>query len=1044
MYLTDLCIKRPVLTIILSSVFIIFGIIGYQRIPFDEYPYIEFPYVTVTTFLSGASPEVIDMDITDVLEEEFNSIQGIKHITSVSMMNKSVITLEFHLDKDINVAATDVQNKIGMAMKKLPKDVDRPIVDKLSTESIATVWFTLQSKTRSFNEICMFADQVLRRRLETVSGVGKVNIYGFRDREIQLWLDREKLNSYHIPPQKVVQALKDQHIEMPGGFLKTGPTEIIVKTMGEFKSVEEFNDLIIDHKNGVPIKLKDIGYAEDGMEEERSLMRYNKQPAVGIQILKQVGSNVVEVAERLKKKIKELEPLIPEGMEYTVSWDRSKFIRSTIEGVQVDLLVGVVLTIVILYIFLLNFRSTLIVNLAIPTSIIGAFAAMYFLGFTANNMTMIALSVAIGLVVDDAIIILENIYRHMEEGMDPIEAASSGTSEIAFAAIIASLSICVVFIPVAFMKGIMGRFLYPFGLTIVSAIMISLFVALTLTPMLCSRILKLKNSKEDKKKNLFHQFVESVLNSVTVVYSVMLGFALRHRVVMLFCVAGVFTATVFLGLQLKKEFLPMEDRGLYMISMRTPVGSSIEYTKQFIERLENVTAQEPENTMITSMVGAMPTDDTNNVWFFVVMEDLDKRTRSQKEVMAMVQKNSSTIPGVVISVEDFSAIGRISRNTDVDGIIRGPDMNKLAKYAEDIKTQYAKIPGIVGVDYDLELEKPETRIYIDRDKAADVGVDISTIAKTLWILIDGYADESIKFEDEGERYNIRVRLMEKYRTRPEDLMNILVPAKNGNLIELRNLVHIENGVSPQTIRRFERQHAIHIFANARGGNKTAGEAIDDLKEIAKQVLPKEGGYELSFGGTSEDMIEMFDALTFAFILAIIVVYMLLAAQFESFIHPFTILLALPMALFGAFGALLITGKTLNLFSLLGMIILIGLVTKNAILLVDYINTLRKRGLSRTDAILKAGPVRLRPVLMTALSTFFGMLPIALELSEGGEARSPMAIAVGSGMITSTILTLLMIPVIYSLLDDLVIFVQNNMVVFVKKFSEFQEKIGSKD
>jgi len=523
----------------------------------------------------------------------------------------------------------------------------------------------------------------------------------------------------------------------------------------------------------------------------------------------------------------------------------------------------------------------------------------------------------------------------------------------------------------------------------------------------------------------------------------MLGFALRHRVFMLLCVAGIFTATYFLGLELKKEFLPMEDRGLYMISMRTPVGSSIEYTKQFIERLENVTAQEPENTMITSMVGAMPTDDTNNVWFFVVMEDLDKRTRSQKEVMSMVQKNSSSIPGVVISVEDFSAIGRITRNTDVDGIIRGPDMNKLVKYADDIKNQYAKIPGIVGVDYDLELEKPETRIYIDRAKAADVGVDISTIAKTLWILIDGYTDESVKYEDKGERYNIRVRLMEKYRTRPEDLMNILVPAKNGNLIELRNLVHIENGVSPQTIRRFERQHAIHIFANARGGDKTAGDAIDALKQIAKQVLPKEGGYELSFGGTSEDMIEMFNALTFAFILAIVVVYMLLAAQFESFIHPFTILLALPMALFGAFGALLLTGKTLNLFSLLGMIILIGLVTKNAILLVDYVNTLRKRGLSRTAAILEAGPVRLRPVLMTALSTFFGMLPIALELSEGGEARSPMAIAVGSGMITSTLLTLLMIPVIYSLLDDLVIFVQNNMVVLAKKISEFQEKIGSK-
>ena len=1022
MYLTDLCIKRPVLTIILSSAFIVFGIIGYLRIPFDQYPYIEFPYVTITTFLSGASPEVIDMDVTDVLEEEFNSIQGIKHITSVSMMNKSIITLEFNLDKDVNIAATDVQNKIGMAMKKLPMDVDRPIVDKLSTESIATIWFTLQSDTRSFKEISRFADQVLRRRLETVAGVGKVNIYGFRDREIHLWLDRDKLNSFKIPPQRVIKALKKQHIEMPGGFLKTGPTEIIVKIMGEFKAVKDFNNLIIDYQNGAPIRLKDVGYVEDGLEEERSLLRFNRKAAVGIQILKQVGSNVVEVAERIKKEIKKLESTIPEGMEYTISWDRSKFIRSTIEGVQLDLLFGIILTIFILYVFLLNFRTTLVVNLSIPTAIIGSFAAMYFFGFTANNMTMIALSVAIGLVVDDAIIVLENIYRHMEEGADPMKAASAGTSEIAFAAIIGSLSICVVFIPVAFIQGIMGRFLYPFGLTLISTILISLFIALTLTPMLCSRFIKVRKDKENKEKGLFHRTIQQALDYMTRGYTRLLASALRHRLVVLLCVAGIFAGTIFLATKMKMEFLPMEDRSLYIISMRTPVGSSIKYTTDFIKRLEDITANEPENTMITSMVAAMPTDDTNNVMFFVVMEDLSKRKRSQEEIMAIVQKNSSVIPGVVVSVEDFSAIGRITRNTDVDGIIRGPDMAKLIEYANKIKDQYTETPGIIGVDYDLELEKPEARIYIDRDKAADMGVEISTIAETIWILVDGYTDELVKYEDQGERYSIRIRMTEPYRTNPDNLMNILVPSNSGKMVELRNFVHIENGVSPQTIRRFERQRAVHIYANAQG-EKTAGEAINDLRRIADKVLPEEGGYELSFGGTSEDMIEMFQALIFAFILAIIVVYMLLAAQFESFIHPFTILFALPLALFGSFGALFITGKTLNLFSLIGLIILVGLVTKNAILLVDYTNRLRNQGFTCKDAIMQAGPVRLRPVLMTALSTFFAMLPVALELSEGGEVRSPMAITVGSGIMVSTLLTLVIIPVIYSVFDDIAVFVK---------------------
>lgn len=468
---------------------------------------------------------------------------------------------------------------------------------------------------------------------------------------------------------------------------------------------------------------------------------------------------------------------------------------------------------------------------------------------------------------------------------------------------------------------------------------------------------------------------------------------------------------------MKKEFLPLEDRSLYIIMMRTPVGSSISYAKEFMKRLEDMCAAEPENTMITSLIGGFPTDDINTVLFFNVMEDWEKRKRSQQEIMVIMQEKSRAVPGVTVSVEDFSAIGRLGRSTDVDGIIKGPDMNKLAEYATKIKSLYEKIPGIVGVDYDLELEKPELRVYIDRNKAADVGVDLSTLANTLQILVAGYTDESVKYEEKGERFDIRVRMLESYRTKPSDLMNILVPAKSGQLIELRNLIGLESGVTPQSIKRFDRQHAVHIFANAWGG-KTAGEAIDDLKRIVREVLPKEGGYELSFGGTSEDMLEMFQALIFAFILAVVVVYMLLAAQFESFIHPLSILFSVPLALFGAFGGLYITGKTLNLFSLIGLVALVGLVARNAILLVDYTNILRRRGLPRDQAILEAGPVRLRPVLMTSLAIIFGLLPLALELGEGSEVRSLMAIAIGAGMLTSTFLTLVMIPVVYSLLDDL--------------------------
>ena len=1015
MYLIDVCIRRPVLTLIMSSVFIIFGIIGYQRLGLDQYPYVEFPYVTVATTLSGASPEVMDMDVTDVLEEQFNSIQGIKHITSVSMLGKSVITLEFYLEKNIDIAATDVQNKIGIAMKTLPKDINPPIIDKLSTDAISIVWFTLQSKTRPFKEVCQLADKVLRRRLETVAGVGKVDIHGFRDREIELWLDREKLNSYHLAPQQVVQALQEQHLKLPGGLLKTGPTEILVKTMGEFPTPEEFNELIVSYKDSTPIRLKDIGYAEDTLEEERSIMRFNRQPAVGISVKKQTGTNTVEVAARIKKRIKELEPLIPEGIEYTISWDTSKFISNTITGLQIDLLYGIILTFLILFLFLLNFRTTIVVNLAIPTSIIGAFAFMYFLGFTANNMTMIALSIAVGIVVDDAIVVLENIYRHMEEGKEPKEAASFGAKEVGFPVIVASLSICIVFIPVAFIRGIMGRYLYPFGLTVGLAVLISLFISLTLTPMLCSRIIRVKRKGEGQRENIFYHTIEGALAAMNRAYRVLLGSALRHRGLVLLSAAGVFVLTLVLARVMKKQFLPSDDRSIYLVRMKAPVGSSLKYTEGFVKRVEDITLAEPENTMVTGTIGTWSTDDVNTAMFFIAMEDWAKRKRSQQEIEDILREKFKAIPGVSMSVEEISPIGRIGRTTDVNAIFKGPDMNKLAEYAIKIMSQYEKIPGIVGVDYDLELEKPETRVYIDRDKAADVGVKVSTIANTLRTLIDGY--DAVKYEEEGERYDVRVRMLEAYRTKPSDLMNILVPAGDGKLIELRNLVNLQSGVSAQSIRRYDRQHAVSIFANARG-NKTAGEAIEDLKRIAKQVLPKEGGYELSFGGTSEDMMEMFQSLTFGFYLAIIVVYMLLAAQFESFIHPFTILFSLPLALFGAFGALYITGKTLNLFSLIGLVMLVGLVTRNAILLVDYTNILRQRGLPRDQAILEAGPVRLRPVLMTALAVIFGLLPIALELSEGGEVRSPMAIAVGGGMFTSTFLTLVMIPVVYSLLDDL--------------------------
>lgn len=1015
MIISDTCIRRPVATIMMVCAIVVFGIIGFQRIGIDLFPRVEIPMVTVTTYLPGASPETVETDVTDPLEERLNEIEGLKHITSVSALGVSQIVAEFILEKDIDIAAEDVRAKVSVARQDLPEDIEPPIIDKLDIEASPIFWLAV-SGTRSYKEISQYADKVLKRRLQTVPGVGYIRMGGFREREVKIWLDREKLNAQGLTAIDVTNALMREHIELPAGRLETGPRELLVKTMGEFQSPAEFNELIITLKEGTPIRIKDVGYAEEGFEdieeEYRTLARFNGKPAVALGIQKQTGTNTVEVADAVRKRLAELEAKLPPGIKVEIAYDASRFIMASIRGVQTDLLIGIVLVVTVIGFFLRTATPTFIAALTIPTALIGTFAIMYFSGFTANNLTMLALSIAVGLVIDDTIVVLENIFRHMEEGKPRVEAASFATSEVGFAVIVTTTSLCAIFIPVAFMGGIIGRFFFQFGVTVAVAVSLSTFVALTFTPMACSRILSV-----GKRESAVVKSIGKLLTSINMRYRGVLRWALGHRFATLAIAIGIFVVAIFMGALLKKEFIPTQDESHFLIYAKTIQGASIEYTDYYFRQFEDYLRQTPEVKTYFTAIGTGDITDVNEGYMFINMFERNERKRAQSAVMAELRGKMRKLPGAVTAVSNIARVqmGGL-RQSDVNYVIKGPDLKKLEQYSEDIKGQLKTIPGIVDVDSDLELSRPETRIYIDRDKAGDLGVTVEAISTSLQTLVGGV--DVVKYKEFGERYDVNVRLIKGKRATPQDILNIAVPTKEGRLVSLSNVIDIVETAGPANIRRRDRQRAVQIYANVEPGIRTQGEALADVEGITATVLPKGQGYSTAVAGRTETMIESFGYLFFALYLAIIIIYMILAAQFESFIHPFTIMLSLPLSLIGAFGGLLIARHTLNIFSMIGFIMLMGLVIKNSILLVDYTNRLRSRGMEKTEALLTAGPIRLRPILMTALTTICAMIPIALGYSEGGEARAPMGVAVACGLTTSTFLTLIIIPVVYSLFDDL--------------------------
>ncbi|MBW2731128.1 MAG: efflux RND transporter permease subunit [Deltaproteobacteria bacterium] len=1013
MKIADISIRRPVLAIVMSATLLVFGIFAYPRVGVDLFPNVEFPVITITAIYPGASPENVETKVVDKIEEAVNSITGIKVLRSVSMENLGQVVVQFKLERNADQAIQDVRDRLSGVMRELPKDLEAPVVQKFDVGAAPVLSLVVSGKL-SPRELTRVAEDVVKQKLQTARGVGTIDVVGGRKREFHVWLDPQRLEARHITVFEVMQALGAQNIEFPGGRLNVGNLEFVVKTRGEVHSAKELSEIIITSAGGSPLRIGDVARVEDGEREARSYSALNGVSAVSLVVRKQSGANTVAMAQAVRSELEKLKKAVPKGVNLAIAIDNSTFIEHTINDVKFDLLLGGILAVVIILFFLHDLRATLISALALPTSVIATFAFVNIMGFTFNQMTMLALTLSIGILIDDAIVVIEAIHRHVARGLTPMEAAKVATREIGLAVMATTAAIIAVFVPVAFMQGIIGRFFYQFGLTVAFAVSVSLFVAFTLTPALAARTLKKVHSR-----GWLTRVIDAMLKRVEDVYRRLLALALRQRAVTVAIGVATLVGSVALLRMVPVEFLPPEDRGEFMVRVEMPPGTDLPTTRRYVEKLSKDLRQVPGVRMAFSTIGAGAAQEVNKAEIQINLIPVRKRTFSQEEMMAHMRILLKRHPGATnSSVEKIDAMGGGSgfRQQAVQFNIRGNDYEELQKAAATLAKELRRKGGYVDIDTTYRGGKPELRVEIDRERAADFGVPIQAIAATLRAFIAG--DKVTEISTSGDRFDVRVRLPEAARRRGENAITSLrVRSASGRLVPLSAMVKVHRGSGPSTIERQNRQRQVTVLANLEG--KPLGLAVTEVDKLAAAKVPTH--LTSDWTGMAEVMIESFGHMVLALILAIIIIYLILAAQFESFVHPFTIMLSLPLSLIGAFGALALSGMTLNIFSMIGVIMLMGLVTKNAILLVDYANHLRReQDMSAHEALLEAGPVRLRPILMTTAAMIGGMLPVALAFSAGGEQRAPMAMVVIGGLVTSTILTLVVVPVVYSLFESLAV------------------------
>ncbi|MDI1482814.1 efflux RND transporter permease subunit [Polyangium sp. y55x31] len=1006
MSLTEACLRKPVLAWMMMLATIVFGIVAATRIGISQFPDVDFPTINVNVTWEGAAPEAVEHDIVEQIEEAVVQVEGVKSLTSSSRQGGASITIELDLSRNVDAALQDVQAKVSQAQSRLPRDIDPPVISKSNPEDQPIMWVGL-SGPFSPQTLADYARYRVKEKLQTVPGIGEVMLGGYLERNVRVWFDADKLAAKSLTVTDVIAALRREHVELPAGRLETTGREVNVRVLGEALDLDTLRRIVVREQAGVPTYIEDVAIIEDGFEDVRRMSRVNGQPAQGMGIKKQRGSNAVAVANGVKGMLDEIRKTLPEGMELQINFDSTRFIEQSVHEIELELILAVALTALVCWLFLGSLSSTLNVILAIPMSLLGTIAAIYFLGFTLNTFTLLGLSLAVGIVVDDAIMVLENIFRHAEQGKDRVRAAREGTAEITFAALAATVAVIAIFIPVIFMEGVMGRFFLQFGVTLCIAVALSYVEAITLAPARCAQLLT--TSREGRSK--IGIFVDHAFDKLSAGYGWLLARGLKFPSLVLVASVGLFVGAVFAFQALPGEFVPSQDQSRLMVRLTTAVGSDIRETDKIVTKAETIVNNAPEVARTLVVVGGFGTGAVNSGMIFVTLKPRSERKATQNEFAAVLRKELNSIPGVRAIVQDLSQSGfTASRGFPVEFSIRGPEWGELVSHSERIKAELQAAGLVVDLDSDYQLGMPELRIVPDRARAADLGISVEEIATTLNALVGG--TRVGKYSAGGRRVDVRMRLLADQRSRPEDLSRLKIRAKTGELVPLSTLVKYEEQPALQAITRRDRERAITLFGNVAPG-KSQSEALALVEKLGKDVPT---GYHVVLGGASVAFRESMGGLVFALILGIIVAYMVLASQFNSFLHPVTVLTILPLSVAGAAFALLLMKQTLNIFSMIGIVLLMGIVKKNSIILVDYATELRNHGKNAFDAMLEAGPVRLRPILMTSIATLMAAVPSALALGEGSEVRAPMAIAVIGGLVISTGLSLLVVPAFYVVAD----------------------------
>ncbi|CAD5110299.1 efflux RND transporter permease subunit [Zestomonas carbonaria] len=1006
MTLSDICIRRPVFATVLSLVVVLLGLMAYQRLTVREYPNIDVPIVTVNVVYPGASPEIMESQVAQPIEDVLSGIEGLDFVASISRSENTQITAQFRLGTNSDEAANDVRDRLGRVRSLLPDEIDEPMVQKVEADAQPVIWIAFYSEHHSPMEITDVLERVIQDRLQTIRGVSEVLIRGARTYAMRIWLAPEKLAAHDLTVQDVEDALRRQNVEIPAGRIESVQREFTVLSETDLKTPEEFNDLILDDSRGYLLRLSDVGHAEIGAADERTVVRFNGRPAVTLGLIKQATANPLEISDGLNAAMPEIRELLPEGMQMAVANDNSLFIRESIKNVYATIWEAVVLVILIIFLFLRSLRATLIPLVTIPVSLIGAFALMAAMGFTVNTLTLLAMVLAIGLVVDDAIVVLENIHRHIEEGMKPLEAAYKGSREIVFAVIAMTLTLAAVYAPIGFMQGTTGKLFTEFAWTLAGAVLVSGFVALTLSPMMCGRLLKPHVPQE--KHNFLYNLIESFLHNLTYSYRHLLERVLRHWGLVVLVLLGILVICAWLFSSLRSELAPTEDTGTIVGSIRSPDGATVGYTSRYARQVEEAYASIPETHRYMVIVG-FPT--VSQSISFMKLTDWSERARNQFEIRDELLPKLRDVPGVQAFPINRPPLGQSARTQPVNFVIRSSlEYVELQQYVDQLLARVRDYPGLESVDTDLKLNTPQLKVTVNREQAVAVGTDVATIGRSLESLFG--SRQVTRFKQSGEQYDVLVQLANVDRSNPDDLNRVYVRGRDGSMVQLSNLIEVRETVAPRELNHFNQLRAVTINANV-GSGYTLGEALEYLENAAEEVFPEDTQFD--YTGISRDFKASGSDVALTFALALVFIYLVLAAQFESFSDPLIILFSVPLSMAGALLALTLFGGTLNIYSQVGMVTLIGLITKHGILIVEFANRLLREGRELHEAVLEASVQRLRPILMTTGAMVLGSLPLALASGAGAESRQQIGLVIVGGLLVGTFFTLFVVPTLYQLL-----------------------------